>query len=208
MRGLGFESQLVEAASAYKRSVSYLSPPIVTTRLGMSYFSPASAFDSLIKLGDESFHSRISQISTLPKQRMSKASTLSELESSLIPMRAAQELLAMSTSPAICSKPTPTDILVLRSNARFSDKSLSYITPLYIDTREFLMVPNLVYGIGLNRLKQRFNLRFGVLGRATELVMGAMGYATMENPTYANFEISRTFGTDNYDPMDSAINFP
>ena len=137
IRGLGFITSLQDYGQ-------FLAPDIVETSSGYSYFSPPSAYDVLIAEdvggGFLPIRSKLSEISTFPKQRVPKAEFLQLFEQNDQVMTAARQLYTLASNVDLYLKTNNNRPLGLHTRPIFFKDNLSYLTPLNMNALEYSMV--------------------------------------------------------------------
>ena len=199
--GLGFLSGLVNYKNDMDRPIAYIAPAIVETPTQYSYFSPLNAYDSFI-LSDEEFKTVASTISAFPKAKLGKLEYLKSMENDPTMLKAGKQLLKMTTSGKLESKPKSGFELDLYSPSSFEKgSSLSHANKKQSENAEFLMVPTIPNGLSLNQTMAKHKMQ-SVYGPETLQILQSIGYNTKNNPSKSYIELSTTFGTDEYEPTD------
>lgn len=82
----------------------------------------------------------------------------------------------------------------------FGPQSISFVSQNNINSVEFAMCPSIPKGFKVgNAVNGTLN---NILGPQTIATMSGIGYSLRRNPVFPTFEISTTFGTDNYNPRE------
>ena len=199
LRGLGFLSRLVDNQQHFTETSVFLTTPIVTTSSGNSYFEPVSVYDSMIARGPDWFLPMLNEITTLGPARMTEREYLYNALDIEELKRSAMNLFMLATSAGMHIAPGPRFSILLNSPSQFSTKSLSYLDPVYVHSPNLLMIPTVPFGISYHRSRSMFNMGPGI-GPGIVAVMGGLGYATAATPFFYNFDLSTTFGTDEFNP--------
>ena len=82
----------------------------------------------------------------------------------------------------------------------FGPKSISFVSQNNINSAEFAMCPTIPKGFKVGNVVNG-NLN-NILGPQTIAIMSGIGYYLRRNPVFPAFELSSTFGTDNYNPRE------
>ena len=154
-------------------------------------------------MGDKSFAELGATISTMQKKKMTAAKYRQSSVLNVTAMDAAKELYRMATSGSLAFKQNYLDPIIMSSPSIFEPgKSIETINPSPHLATDFLMFPGKGPSSGLTKLMAR-NRMDSVYGPATLRILEAMGYTTKSNPKFPLFTISKTFGTDKYEPSDA-----